>query len=57
MRVLATHRESIFKVAANALAALENPQSADAMRNAVAECRMRLGMVMDNATAAAHALQ
>jgi hypothetical protein len=56
MRVLSTHRASIEKTMIAALAALESPPNVAAMRHVVGTCRMRLGVLMDEANAAAWAL-
>ena len=56
LHVLDTHGASILKVAKTALEALDPQNSAAEMRHVVKNCRMRLGVLMDEANAAARAL-
>ena len=56
LHVLDTHRASILKVAETALDALDTQNSAAEMRHVVKNCRMRLGILMDEANAAARGL-
>jgi hypothetical protein len=56
LHVLDTHGASILKVAKTALDALDTQNSAAEMRNVVKNCRMRLGILMDEANAAARGL-
>jgi hypothetical protein len=56
LRVLDTHGASILKVAEMALEALNSRENASNMRHVVKNCQMRLGVLMDEANAAARAL-
>jgi transcriptional regulator of acetoin/glycerol metabolism len=54
--VLSTHRASIEKAMVAALAALDPPRNVREMRHVVENCRMKLVVLMDEANAAAWAL-
>ena len=56
LHVLDTHGAAILKVAKTAMEALDPQNSAAEMRHVVKNCRMRLGVLMDEANAAARAL-